>query len=218
MKVRLMSVSVPVFDEAIDELSTVEWAARTCHKSTGKLGTNPKFIPLLIKSGHMSILEHSSVSIEVVGMSRAASLQLVRHRLCSFSQESQRHVDPTVAGMEFVTPPRVEACEAAVVAYAEIMDKIEGAYRALVSLGIPKEDARFVLPNACATSLVVSGNWRVWIELLQKRLDAPAQWEIKELAQKVFKILGARYPSVFNKETMENVTKYNLDYGTDKSG
>jgi thymidylate synthase (FAD) len=213
MQVRILSASCPWVNEIMSAVDNAEYAARTCHKSQSKLDTNPNFLATIIRQGHWSVLEHNSVTFEITGVSRALTHQLVRHRLCSFSQESQRHVDPSVDGnLPVVVPNSIAFNPEANKIYSDLMDAISESYKALAKLNIPKEDVRFVLPNACTTSIVVTANWRTWLELLQKRLDRAAQWEIKQLAQAIYTQLNVAYPEVFNETTLQQFTSYHIEF------
>lgn len=136
-----------------------------------------------IKSGHTSILEHITVSFEVSGISRACSHQLVRHRLASYSQQSQRNV--VQHPFKYVTPKSIEEDEAADDLYTQAMIAVTGAYAELIMLGVPEEDARYVLPNACMTNLVITMNLREFSHFCALRRCNRAQWEIRELADRM---------------------------------
>jgi len=131
---------------------------------------------------HTSPLEHCLFTWRVSGISRACSHQLVRHRIASYSQRSQRYVSEK--GFEYVTPPSIDNSSDFIKERFNIaMGYIQEVYESLVSNGVSKEDARMVLPNACTTSLVISMNPRAFRNFLKLRLDSHAQWEIRELAQ-----------------------------------
>lgn len=175
----------------------VELAGRTAYKSFGRITdtSSGEFIRRIVRSGHESVLEHASASIRVKGISRACSHQLVRHRLASYTQSSQRYVDES--GAEFVVPPSIAQCEAYRDLYMRHLTLVGEMYECLKKAGIPSEDARFVLPNACATEIVMSANFREWRHFLEVRGDHHAQWEIRALAYKVYVILSNEAPSVF---------------------
>ena len=141
----------------------------------------------LRRSGHLSPFEHASFVFAVDGISRACSHQLVRHRIASFSQQSQRYV--RAEKPEFVVPPTVSSSSDAARSFLEAMDDAYKAYADLLAQGIPEEDARYVLPNACKTNLVVTMNARELLHFFELRLCKRAQWEIRELARQML-ILG----------------------------
>lgn len=137
----------------------------------------------VIGSGHHSILEHASFTFAIDGLSRAASHQLVRHRLASYSQQSQRYV--SLRQPQFVVPPSVARDPAALVAFEQAAQVCFSAYRQLQDLGIPVEDARYILPNATGTRLMMTMNARELIHVSSLRLCNRAQWEIVALFEKV---------------------------------
>ena len=149
----------------------------------------------MIKRGHESVLEHASATFRVKGASRAFTHQLVRHRLCSFSQQSQRYVEET--GFQSVTPDSVTAHPEARKIFQDHLDASRDAYRRLRDLGIPKEDARFVLPNAAVSEIVVSANFRQWRHILKLRGHKSAQWEIRRFAVQIARILKEKAPACF---------------------
>lgn len=124
---------------------------------------------------------HTTWLIE--GVSRALTHQLVRHRLGSFSQESQRYVDLQKGGWTAIVPPEIQADEAALAIFERFWQQAEGAYDALRLLGIRKEDARFLLPNAAETRLVASFTDAALWHFFGQRRDSAAQWEIRRLAE-----------------------------------
>lgn len=184
-------------------LRVIERAARVCHATLDKEGTNPNFIPALLRLGHYGILEHVSVSFFIKDVSRAMANQFVRHRHLSFCQESQRHVDYS-KGISYIVPDKIKFNDEALQEYREAMGQDILLYNELLKLGVPKEDARSVLPVCTATTLYVTGNARGWLEFFKQRLDNPAQEEIKEMALAIWKILAAEIPVVFNRKVLEN--------------
>lgn len=186
MKVEILSIT-PNAESLIEE------AGRTCYQS--KIG-DPTIIQRWIKSGHHSMLEHASATFRVSEVSRALTHQLVRHRIgFSYSQQSQRYVKED--GFGFVIPDSIKNNEDANPFFAEIMDMLQMAYNDLVQMGIPKEDARFVLPNACYTEIVVTMNFRAARNFFNLRLDKTAQWEIRQMANLMLDILKNHAPNCF---------------------
>lgn len=169
-------------------------AARVSHRSEGRgLGADRKLIRRLIELGHESVLEHAVATFEVSGISRACANQFTRHRLASFVQESQRYVD--VRGRALVRPPTLSDEDWAKA--RELYAQAVALYEELLARGVPKEDARFVLPIGAETRLVVTANFREWRHILSLRLEKTAQWEIRELARRILGILREHAPSVF---------------------
>lgn len=130
-------------------------------------------------------LDHHDRFTFLIVCSRACSHQLVRHRRLSFSQASQRYIELEKAGWEYITPPSIEANREAKFTLMKAWNDLERAYARLRELGIPKEDARFLLPNACETRLVVSGYLDEWQHFINLRADKAAQWEIRAIALKI---------------------------------
>lgn len=177
---------------------TIERAARICYDSkTGDYEKRKKFLSGLIKSGHTSTIEHASATFKFSEVSRALTHELVRHRLFSFSQRSQRYCSED----GFVTTiPRSIVNEKSGQfpgKWMDLMNSILDLYNEMVEAGIPKEDARYILPNACHTEIFVSGNFREWRHFLELRLSPRAQWEIRELAHLVLNELYKVAPIVF---------------------
>ena len=152
------------------------------------------FIKARIKEGHESILEHCSLTFKIVGISRACSHQLVRHRLASYTQESQRYVE--MDSLDVVCPKSIE--DSFLKDYWDsIIVLLEEAYRRFSDNGIPIEDARYILPNATFTTIAVTMNFRELRHFFSLRCDRHAQWEIRELANKMLKLAYKIAPSVF---------------------
>ncbi len=179
-------------DESIEAL--IARAGRVCYKSEKK-GDLEKFIRARIRQKHFSILEHSQLTFEISGISRACSHQLVRHRIASYSQMSQRYVDMEDVG--FITPPSIAGQVASKKIFNEALEAATSAYKALRELGVQKEDCRFVLPIATETKLVMSQNIRALRGFFQTRLGGGAQWEIRLLAERMLEIAYKKVPSAF---------------------
>jgi thymidylate synthase (FAD) len=172
----------------------LEQAGRACYRSEGR-GDPGKFLQARIREGHESIIEHASVTFDISGISRACSHQLVRHRIASYSQESQRYVD--MSAPEFVVPPSVAESAEARVIWDQFLAQVGEAYRRLRALGVRKEDARFVLPNATATRIIVTMNFRALRHFFQVRCEKAAQWEIRALALEMLRQVHGVAPAVF---------------------
>lgn len=166
---------------------TAAAAARVCYSQVGateileKLdqSTVSRLIKQVVESGHLSTIEHINFTFGIDGLSRAASHQLVRHRLVSYSQQSQRWV--SLKEPEYVTPPLIARSPDLKQAYDEAMSRVWEVYRQLMAQGVPTEDARYVLPNATSTNLVMTMNARELIHVCSIRLCTRAQWEIRRL-------------------------------------
>ena len=175
----------------------IEKAGRTCYMSQDRMNTESteKFLRMLVSRGHTSVLEHASATFQVSGISRAATHQLVRHRLCSFSQKSQRYVPET--SPSFVVPPSIRSSPERQAIFDQLMRGSEKAYGDLIDLGVPREDARFVMPNAAASDIVMSANFREIRHIILVRGSRHAQWEVRELAVKMLSIMKDKAPNVF---------------------
>ena len=172
----------------------LEHAGRVCYRSESR-GDPGKFLQNRIREGHESIIEHASATFEISGISRACSHQLVRHRLASFSQESQRYVD--MSDPQWALPSSVAEDVEACAVWNKFADQAIVAYRALRELGVRKEDARFILPNATTTRIVVTMNFRELRHFFEVRCDPAAQWEIRAVARRMLALVDHQAPAVF---------------------
>ena len=185
MKVVLMK-HTPEPERAVAE------AARLCYSHLDGEELNKKMtdtdveklVRKLISVGHASTFEHASFTFTVSGVSRALTHQLVRHRTFSFNQQSQRYVS-FKNGFEYVTPNSIKNKEAVSNQYNEAMEHIASLYQNMVEEGVPAEDARYVLPNACFTNITFTANARALRHFMELRCCTRAQWEIRELANKI---------------------------------
>ena len=174
----------------------IEYIGRKCYNSKFHGGEEGrKFIRNIVSNGHTSVIEHASATFEFSGISRAMSHQLVRHRIASFTQSSQRYIDQT--GFDGVVPPSISGNEKAELAFKEAKKRANEDYKTLREMGIPKEDARYVLPNMCETTVVMSADFQEWRHVIELRCDKHAQWEIRDCMMVVLDILNGLAPSVF---------------------
>jgi len=180
-----------------DSERLIELAGRVAYQSFHRLkeGSEKEFVRMIRRSGHHSVLEHAYATFRISGISRACSHQLVRHRLCSFTQKSQRYVDEK--DFSYVIPPSVEESEEAKKLFEEFMESARNTYVRLKELGIKNEDARYVLPNAAETEIVLTANFRELRHIISLRKDKSAQWEIRKLAHEMLRLLKEHAPSVF---------------------
>jgi len=198
-------MQVTVLSHTKDIESLLAAAARTCYspKTTAEIyetmNENPEknreFIQRLRDMGHESPLEHVSFTFGIDGVSRALTHQLVRHRVASYSQQSQRYVNGKHFG--YVIPHTVEADENTNKFYKQYLDNAKTMYEALVANGIPEEDARYILPNATTTNIVVTMNVRELFHFFSVRCCNRAQWEIRELAWKMLALCKKISPTLF---------------------
>lgn len=191
-----------------DPEATVSLAAKLCYSDrelddlTDNImaGDNSAFISRLMDMGHLSPVEHASFTFSVEGVSRALLAQITRHRVASFSVRSQRYVSED--SFNYIIPPAIEALGAAAVArFAGQMDTIMAWYHdwqgALGHGEKSNEDARFILPNACETKLIVTMNARELMHFFELRCCNRAQWEIRGVAWKMFEEVAKVAPNLF---------------------
>ena len=183
MKVQLTNVTD-------NPVNAIEEAACNCYG--GIPDENGKRVNGCYKSGHTSVLEFANFTFHVDGVSRSLLAQLTRHRHAGYAVRSQRYC--TEDDFDYVTPKTIESNELSLNAYQKIMEDINSAYIKLIDLGIVPEDARYVLPNSCCTTLEVTMNLRALINFMNERLCMRAQWEIRELAQKMRDLIIEQYP------------------------
>lgn len=187
-----------------DPERAIATAARLCYAPVGAtelMETMPpervrSVLSTIMASGHFSTLEHASYTFAIDGVSRALTHQLVRHRLASFNQQSQRYVR-FKDGIEVVEPPSIAENPDAQAIFTEAMSASTEAYRRLLDAGIPPEDARFVLPNAAETKIVCTMNVRELLHFFELRCCNRAQWEIRELAHMMLELVRPTAPFVF---------------------
>lgn len=177
-------------------------AAKTCYSEDDPItimgnidrANEGKFLEGVLGRGHESVIEHASFTFAVCGVSRSLTHQLVRHRIASYSQQSQRYV--LLSTPTFVMPPSVGADPEAREEFLNAMMWAWEAYNVLAKL-VPTEDARYVLPNACTTNIVVTMNARELRHLFSLRLCNRAQWEIREMVTQMFEQAKAVAPGLF---------------------
>lgn len=168
-----------------DPINTIAKIASICYDSDPK---NPLgLVKHLYRNGHHSVFEHVYFTFKIEGISRACSHQLVRHRHCSFTQRSQRYCSED--GFGVVIPSTIAKVDVKG-GYMGLVDTIAENYEELQYIGIPNEDARYVLPNACETSLYLSCNLRELIHMSNERLCMRAQWEIRELVKQMVSLVA----------------------------
>lgn len=168
-----------------DPINTIAKIASICYDSDPK---NPLgLVKHLYRNGHHSVFEHVYFTFKIDGISRACSHQLVRHRHCSFTQRSQRYCSED--GFGVVIPSTIAKVDVKG-GYMGLVDTIAENYEELQYIGIPNEDARYVLPNACETSLYLSCNLRELIHMSNERLCRRAQLEIRELVKQMVSLVA----------------------------
>lgn len=219
-------MTVTLLDYTPDPENLVAAAAKLCYsdlsieelKDVIENSDNTRFIDMLLTLGHESPFEHVSFTFGVEGISRACSHQLVRHRIASYSQKSQRYVDEHT--FEFIIPPAIREADYGMQIFSQAMQNCMEEYRTLKAIlvkyhmehtfselppteaqgkaeKLANEDARFVLPNACSTSIIVTMNVRTLWNFFRHRCCNRAQWEIREVANKMLEICSSVAPHLF---------------------
>ncbi len=206
MDVRLLEVSqnaIALIYASCRQCYSDKFAADIFSDSKIDVKQQEEFVKKVVSSGHLSPLEHVKFSFAIQGVSRALSHQLVRHRLASYSQQSQRYVKEK--DFDYIIPPSVECNSVARNEFEKLMSTIQKSYTQLLSLlgednlsqEAANQDARFALPQAAETKIVVTMNCRELLHFFQHRCCERAQWEIRQLAQKLLAICRKELPAVF---------------------
>ena len=187
--------------------SVCDLGARVCVSyDMSELDEDLKALGHALASGHESVLEHATFTFAIEGISRACSHQLVRHRMASYSQQSQRYVK--MDGFDYVVPEsirtkvgiwwsEVDGLQSTLEVYDSLMKYIQELYMRMCKAGIPEEDARYFLPNACCTNIVVTMNARELRHFFSLRCCERAQWEIKEVAERMLELVREVAPTLF---------------------
>ena len=183
---------------------TVALAAKLCYSPVGidqlseKIDAkeSARFLKRLIEMGHFSPFEHASFTFGIEGISRAASHQLVRHRIASFSQQSQRYVK-VKEQFNYVLPPSIGKKAELKEKFEEAMTGLHVLYREFLDAGTPAEDARYLLPNAAETKIMVTMNARELRHFFRQRCCTRAQWEIRHVAEIMLELVQKAAPALF---------------------
>ena len=222
-----MAAKVFLIAHSFEPVKTVAQAAKLCYSSSNieELGNNlteekaRSFVEMLSELGHESPLEHASFTFGIEGISRAVLAQFTRHRIASYSVKSQRYVSEKM--FDFVLPPEIEKSSEAKEIYLKAMSDAQSSYDKLAEIlteqrtkelvkdgmdesaahkaavKLANEDARFVLPNACETKMVVTMNTRSLLNFFKHRCCNRAQWEIRYVAEQMLKEVCKVAPELF---------------------
>lgn len=214
-----MAIKVKLLQYTPEPEKVIACAAKLCYSATGiddieknlDDESTGKFLNMLMSYGHESPVEHVSFTFAIEGVSRSLTHQLVRHRIASFSQQSQRYVK--LDQFEYIMPPAIEQDEKAKGIFVESMKRDQEAYDQIVCIlkdkyekdGIRSvdaekkaiEDARYVFPNACESKIVVTMNARSLMNFFKHRCCNRAQWEIRSLAEEMLKQVKEVAPTLF---------------------
>jgi thymidylate synthase (FAD) len=178
----------------------IERACRTCYLSFHRYqppASTEELIKKVIRKKHHSVLEHAMATFRIKGGSRVMTHELVRHRLMSPSQESQRYVQyGKTRDYDIVVPPTIKDTEY-YDRFLKLAIEAERLYSEMVAADIPKEDARYILPNATTSEIVISANLREYRHIFTVRCHPRAHWEIRHLCLEMLRILKRETPIVF---------------------
>jgi thymidylate synthase (FAD) len=205
---------VPWSTDAEGGQALAEFAGRACYQSWTKpnpaTATNEGYLRHILEVGHLSVLEHGTVSMYLSGISRSLTHELIRHRHFSYSQLSQRYVPERDAAMVepevIAADPELhalftEAAAASVKAYEELLEGLEKRFADVANATLRRKQARqaarAILPNATETRIVVTGNYRAWRHFIAMRATEHADVEIRELAVECLRQLQREVPNVF---------------------
>lgn len=183
---------------------TVAMAARLCYSPAGAEELSEKMtdeqvtklVEKIISMGHASTMEHVTFTFAIEGISRVLTHQLVRHRIASYSQQSQRYVSEH--DFEYILPPSIAENDEAKAKFENLMHTIRQTYDELVAMDVPKEDARYVLANATETKIIATFNARSLMNFFKLRCCTRAQWEIRKLANLMLKEVSKVAPNIFD--------------------
>lgn len=197
-------MDVRLLNHTPDPERAIAVAARLCYAPVGAAELTEamsdaavaKVLGTIMASGHYSALEHASYSFAIDGVSRAMTHQLVRHRLASYNQQSQRYVSFAEEPV-FIVPPQVAEDPVARERFETATRSAFDAYRQLIDSGVEAEDARYLLPNAVETKIVVTMNVRELLHFFELRCCRRAQWEIRAAALKMLELVEPTAPFIF---------------------
>lgn len=216
--------------ELQEQLLRIEEGGRTCYQSQKNeitRETAEEFVRMIIKRGHESVIEHSNMTVQFNNVSRGFTHQLVRHRLCAFSQESTRYVDYAKKGqgpdlekfqIKFVVPPhqdenkKVKVEDNKEMSVVEMLEEYEKFYRSLRKAGWTPQDARQLLPIGIKSQIIVSANFREWRHIFKMRTGKASHWEIRKLMCDLLKRVQKIIPAIFNDFVYAGADQNNIPY------
>jgi len=197
-------MNVTIIEHTPNPELTVALAARLCYSPSSisdlrqklELADVEQFLDKIMSLGHHSVLEHASFTFGIEGVSRVTTHQLVRHRIASFSQQSQRYVSHKDQFTSIMPDSIAENADARQI-FAFMSETVHKAYAQLVELGIPPEDARYILPNATESKIIMTMNARELLHFFGLRCCQRAQWEIREMAVEMLRLVKRIAPAIF---------------------
>jgi thymidylate synthase (FAD) len=199
MEVKLIAYT-PKPDMVCAAAAFTSWKKKTTAQLFEELSEKEAldFLKMVMGFGHFSVTEHATFTFSISGVSRALTHQLVRHRIASYTQQSQRYVKFAKNEIEYVTPPTIAGDKEAKKIYDDLMKAVADTYEKLIGRKIPPEDARFVLPNAATTNIVVTMNARELLHFIRLRTCERTQWEIREAATEMLRLAKKVAPTLFH--------------------
>lgn len=194
-----------ISEGGLDELRHIEWAARTCYKSEGKITSDgesaKKLIRKLIENGHEAMLEHSQLSVKFI-CDRGVSHELVRHRMASFAQESTRYCnymkDHFGRAITVIHPFFLKEGTVDFAAWYDFIERLEQYYFAMLQNGYTPQEARCILPNCLKTEVIMTANYREWRHIFALRCDAAAHPQMRELMCPLLEEVKQKIPVIFD--------------------
>ena len=197
-------MKVSLLQHTPDPERTVALAARLCYSPAGidelqerfSAADITGFLEKIMSLGHQSVLEHASFTFGIDGISRACSHQLVRHRIASYSQQSQRYVTHSTR-FGAVVPHTIQARPELLARFEGQLQELHRCYAELVEAGIPAEDARYILPNAACTNIIMTMNARELLHFFELRCCERAQWEIRAMSVEMLRLVKGIAPVIF---------------------
>jgi len=200
-----VGLKVTLLSHTLDLEAVVAAAINQCYSAKGGEELKEKISPekrkrlidIVVGSGHLSTIEHASFTFAIEGVSRALTHQLVRHRVASFSQQSQRYVKFKDGEFDYVIPVKIAANKELKKQFEAQMQELGKRYEEMLAAGIPAEDARSILPNATSTKIVLTMNARSLLNFFEHRLCTRAQQEIRSLATQMLALVKPVAPIIF---------------------
>jgi len=196
--------NVTLIEHTPNPEQTVALAARLCYSPSSINDLRSKleasdieaFLDKIMSLGHHSVLEHASFTFGIEGISRVTTHQLVRHRIASFSQQSQRYVSHK-EDFTSIMPDTIAQNPDAREIFAFMSETVHKAYTQLIAIGIPAEDARYILPNATETKIIMTMNARELLHFFSLRCCQRAQWEIRQMSIEMLRLVKVLAPAIF---------------------
>ncbi len=197
-------MNVTLIEHTPNPERTIALAARLCYSPTSidklrdQMATSDieSFLDKIMSLGHHSVLEHASFTFGIEGISRVTTHQMVRHRIASFSQQSQRYVSHKEEFTSIMPDTIAENLEARQI-FVFMSETFHKAYAQLVEMGIPPEDARYILPSATETKIIMTMNARELLHFFSLRCCQRAQWEIREMSVEILRLARRIAPIIF---------------------